>query len=620
MKRKLSLADYLHNITWLDYVIFGVTALFCFLLFSHVDGATTACNSTAYLNGHILDFYSGCHELNGGYGANYLPSTFILYAIWNLPLKILSLLPKDWGVWNGAFILWNKLLPTIFYFFSAYIIFKLCCNRLNFTIKESKLAVILFISSPIGFYSQFLFGQYDIFTVFFMILGLYFFFDRTGSKRNTFYFIGSFAIAITFKYFALLIFLVLLLLKEKRIWFILRNTVFVLLPALSMGIFYYLFDKDSFTKSVLGFRALEFTQNSGISIAEFVDIHFAPILVILILALAYFTQYKNDNELTVYSMHFCSGICFVLFGLMNWHPQWLLFAVVFWNINFILHKQTSVFLWIDLLFGIIFNIFVALSYTNTADQGLFRNGIFAFKLFYKENGSLTMGELYPLQDRNLCFAILFAIMLIYFIFSHPKFSQKEVRSSEQRLTGLIRSRFLISVLSFVIPALICLPSLIAQYNNLWQYREDVGDHIPVSFDEYGEFSQTAVLKGESISKIEVWAGTYQEELVGTSITLTVKDSNNQVLASDTIENTTISDGLLLFDVGIVPITDGETYTFTFTADQGEDEHLALFISEYEGDADIPLRTYQRHYQNNFVESPLKDMGDVILEMKILGDK
>ena len=620
MKRKLHLRYYVQNITILDYIIFGLIALFCFLLFSHVDASTTAHNASSYLDGYILNFYSGCHELNGGYAANYLPTTFILYAIWDIPLKILSVLPQEWGVWSGAFTLWSKLLPTIFYFLSAYVIYKICLQRLQLGIQESKIAVILFITSPIGFYSQFLFGQYDIFTVFFMLLGIYFYFDTASGSKSIYYFIGAFSLAITFKYYSLLIFLVLLVLKEKNIWKIIRNSILVMLPTLIIGGIYYIFDKNAFVEGVFEFRALDYTQNSGFPIAGFTNISCAPILVILILAFAYFTKYKDNQEFFRYSMHFCCGICFVLFGLMNWHPQWLLFSVFFWNISFILHPQTSVFLWIDIIFGVAFNLFVSVTYTNSADQALLKNGIFASKLYYKETETLTLADIYPFNDRDLCFAILFAIMLIYFIYSHPKFSLTKEPVHPQRLTGLIRSRFLICTLSFVVPALLCLPSIIAQYNNLWQYRAEDGDHTPVSFDEYGSFTQTVCLNGDSISEIELSVGTYGNELTGTSVTLTIQDDSGQTIASNTVENTVIRDGTLLFDVGIVPIENGQTYDFIFTASQGAGEHLALFVNEYEGDLGLPLRTYQRHYEGNYVAGANKAIDTSILEMKILGDK
>lgn len=620
MNRKLNIRNIIQNLTILDYILFGMITLFCFLIFNHTDIATTAQNSSSYLNGHILDFYSGSYELNGKYNANYLPSTFILYAIWNLPLKILGLLPTEWAVWDGAFILWNKLLPSIVYFFSSYVIYKICTNRLEFSLENSKLTVILFLSSPIGFFSQFIFGQYDIFTVFFMVLGIYFFFDLTNFRKSRYYFIALFSIAITFKYYSLLIFLVLLLLKEKRIWMIIRDSILVLLPTLMLGGIYFIFDRNAFSQSVLGFNALDYVQNGGIPISDFVSIQCAPVLTILLLAFAYFTNCKNKNEFFSYSIHYSCGICFVLFGLMRWHPQWLLFAVFFWCIGFMIHPQTSVFLWIDMIFGLVFNMFVVYTYADIADETLLKNGILSFKLFYKDGTNLSMADIYPNIGQDMSFAILFAIMLIYYIYSHPRFCTLSFTTSPKRVTGLIRSRFLICTLSFIIPALLCLPSIIAQYNNLWQYRNDTSERISVSFDEYGDFTQTAVLYGESISQVEVWVGTYGSDLTNSSIELIIEDSEHEIIATQKIENTVIQEGTLLFDLGIIPINSGETYYFTFTVSQGMGERLALFANHYEGNINLPLRTYQRHYEGNYVTATKKELNTFILDMKILGDK
>ena len=82
----------------------------------------TAGHAGEYLKGHITDFYSACYKTDELYGANYLPTTFVLFAIWNIPMKILGLLPDFMGDWTVAFAFWNKLLPTVFYFLSGYLL------------------------------------------------------------------------------------------------------------------------------------------------------------------------------------------------------------------------------------------------------------------------------------------------------------------------------------------------------------------------------------------------------------------------------------------------------------------------------------------------------------------
>ena len=75
-----------------DYILFGVIALFYFLFFTHEDIMRTGDNSLSYLmGGNPLKFYSNNFEWYNGYAANYMPTIFIIFAIWNLPLFLLSL-------------------------------------------------------------------------------------------------------------------------------------------------------------------------------------------------------------------------------------------------------------------------------------------------------------------------------------------------------------------------------------------------------------------------------------------------------------------------------------------------------------------------------------------------
>lgn len=177
--KKLNDQDNLH-INFLDWIIFMVCALGCYLLFAQVDIRITAEHSFKLLEGHIADFYTACYEWNGAYAANYLPSTYIVFALWNLPMKIIGKVPDIWGS-SMHLVLWYKLFPICMYFLSGYILEKICIENLKFSSKKARIVLYMFFTTPIAFFSQFIFGQYDIFTVFFMLLGLKYYFD---SKRQ----------------------------------------------------------------------------------------------------------------------------------------------------------------------------------------------------------------------------------------------------------------------------------------------------------------------------------------------------------------------------------------------------------------------------------------------------
>jgi uncharacterized membrane protein len=89
-----------------------------------------------------------------------------------------------------------------------YLIGKVISNNST----KAKWLSAIFASSPIAVFAVFIFGQYDIIGIFFTMLGFYYY-----VKDNRLRFSLFFSLAISVKYFALIPFLPLLLLKEKRI-------------------------------------------------------------------------------------------------------------------------------------------------------------------------------------------------------------------------------------------------------------------------------------------------------------------------------------------------------------------------------------------------------------------
>lgn len=168
-------------ITKWDWILFIVLSLFCFFSFEHGDIDATAGRGWILFHSNILNYYDVMQKWTNDYGANYLPSTFILFAIWVLPLKLLGFQdPASVGTSIFSYNMWYKLLPVLFYIASAYLIYRIALI-IGMGAKKSKICMFAYMTMPLAFFSQFIFSQYDIFTVFFMLCGMYCYF-RNGSK------------------------------------------------------------------------------------------------------------------------------------------------------------------------------------------------------------------------------------------------------------------------------------------------------------------------------------------------------------------------------------------------------------------------------------------------------
>lgn len=450
-------------------------SLICVLFFCHRDLLITAERSVGYIQSwNILDnvthFYSNSLKNLGDLGANYLPTTFIIFAIWNIPLKILNLTPhylRDWGI---PFTLWNKILPVMVFILCGYLIYKICLEEFDFSENKSKLAMFLFVSSPISFFSQFIFCQYDIFTIFFMLLGIYFYYKKNHSRKDSLYFLLSFGIAFTFKYFVILIFFILIFLREKKIVKIIEATVIVAFPAAIEVLFYYVFDKESFVNQVFNFGVLNFaTQgNSGSSDAIASRINLLYLFFFIILAFAYLKKTKSVEENISYFLFLSCGVCAILFSLMSWNPQWLLFGVPFWTLTLCINKNYKALLFLDCVFIYAFYAFVTKVFDNNVDQTLLQYGVLKNILRYKVSLPVERAmQRFFILDTKTLLTIIVCILIFYFLCSYYKFNISDFKNELRDVKIYVYIRYLYATMLFLIPAILCAVELYNQPEKLW---------------------------------------------------------------------------------------------------------------------------------------------------------
>ena len=162
----------------------------------------------------LIHFYSENYIINGPLGTTHMTYDFPIFAImvlWNIPLLLLQ---KIFGiVWynNLISILYAKSILILFAILSLWIMKKILV-LLNKTQEDIKWYKFLFVSSPIFLMVLGLFGGYDIISIFFSLVGIYYYLQDKDKQ-----FVLFFALAISLKLFALVLFIPLLLLKYKKI-------------------------------------------------------------------------------------------------------------------------------------------------------------------------------------------------------------------------------------------------------------------------------------------------------------------------------------------------------------------------------------------------------------------
>lgn len=506
-----------------DIYVFMALAGMCFLLFQQGDILHTGGSSFAYLNGHVLDFYEYNAAVPDIQVNNYLPTTYILFALWNLPLKLLGVV-TDVTQKVGLFAcMWYKLLPTLFFLGSSVIIYHIA-KKIGMGEAKAKLAVYLALTTPTAFFSQFIFGQYDAITVFFVLLGIWFW---CSGRLTAFSLI--FGVAITCKYFSLLLFLPMLFLREKSISRIIRCVALAAIPFIAEVLVYL--PSEAFREGVFGFGATGYIFTASIPTTS-------PSVSIVLLAWAglcagsYLTEPENETQMFQWFVFLGTVLMFLLFGITYWHPQWLMFAMPIFVFSLLLSKKFDVFVLLDILLMACFVIFTVNANPNHVDQQLFAGGILGDIVSKHLGYGLSMRQLFVIQDQNLVFSVFAAILLVFAIMRYPKFSSNSFEQISEMPANFLcwsRARFVVGVSIFVIPALICLVSMLTVPCSLLGQTYARADHInPITADR--KIEQYFILSDDSIlSEIAFEAGTYMRENQGTiAFSIWESDTNEEI--------------------------------------------------------------------------------------------
>jgi len=374
----------------IDYLFWGVICLFLFLSFNQTDLSTTAVNGKALLDMiwrgiNILDFY----DYNQGWPPYLLPP-YILFCIWSIPVKLLYMIfnlqpigvNDVLSVNTNLFTLWwYKLLPTLFYIGSAFIIYKICI-QLDFNKNKAKWVSFIFLIFPMATFSQFIFGQYDSFGVFFELLMVYFFLQKKILKASLIC-----MVAVTFKVFPLFIFFPLLLINEKKIIKITGYSIIALILYLFFNLIF--FKSPSFKVSESFFIGM-FNRLIAVGIpTSFGNISFFLISFLIICIFSYFIKTESKDGFTYYkyTLYIPLFIYSSLFSFILFHPQWILVLVPYLIINIFLNKNTKgmMFITIGASIGFLFTIVNVPFFRNNVDAVMINLGIFP-KIYGFYNG------------------------------------------------------------------------------------------------------------------------------------------------------------------------------------------------------------------------------------------
>lgn len=387
-------------LTRLDYIMMLLVVIGAFWVTDTACVVQTAGLSFGYLNRQFLNFYEYGREC-GMTEFEYMPLVYIIYAIWNLPLKLTLLVRYPMPEVPYYVLLWYRLLPAILYLACAYLVYKIAAE-IGMGEKKSKLCALAAFTMPVGLFLQFFYGKLMVLPLFFMLLGILFY-----TQDNRWGFVGCFAAAIACHQYVLVLFLPLLLLREKRLRYLCENLIVAVLPFMLE----YLLYRNSNT-FILNVKLYSTEQNftAGMNNGIFV-IQYVVVLWILLLGWTYFTNVKNKKELISYALFFVGMTGTATLCLTDFAAEYFIFLVPVSVLSAFLHKDTKIFLILDICWAAVLAVYVFLRY------------------FVPD--SLDMA------------ASLYTVLLLAIaVFKHPSFLAENPEELMSTYVGWLRVRFL----------------------------------------------------------------------------------------------------------------------------------------------------------------------------------
>jgi hypothetical protein len=395
--------------------IYALTLVISLLFFSHSDSIYTLIQSFGFLNGHVFDFYDFNSKQIGL--TPYFPSIYAILAIWMLPLKLMNILDTNYFVsWISMsptkevnlaqyipMILWYKTLLLTAFFSTIYYIKKISKSIAGNDIENH----ILFATSPFAIFSVMIFSGYDILGLLFCIIGFYYFL-----KNNLFLFAIYFSIAISFKFFALIIFLPLILIREKK----LKNIIKYSLIAASLCLISLLafISNKTFTENVFFMVQNKVLHGQPISLYKL-----SLLVVYTALCIKCFHQKSiNKDRLVKSSIFACYMSYLVLFFYVKWHPQWIIIILPFiCLINSYLKNKKICFLY-EIAGFISFFVLTVNIWKDNIDQKMLSDGALGKILGEYQYRIADLIDIHYFDQYGINLKTLFTL-IIYLYLLHP---------------------------------------------------------------------------------------------------------------------------------------------------------------------------------------------------------
>lgn len=366
-----------------DWLFLGsLVVICCFLFYQSYDMPITIRHSQKLLElilkarpqhfyGEVYDAAMSGYYFNDPsvvHAANY---SFLLYLIESIIISPLFIFENLFNISLSLsfYVFYTKIIMVFFTIASALILKKIGL-KFNLGVQRSNWLAFAFISSPIILFGSTTFGQFDMISIFFLLIALLKYFNKEYYK-----FCGYIAIAINIKPFAVLTLLVLIILIEKRFFQIIKY----LLSGVSLLLIEnFIFSFSQGKAETVSGMATVYDFKGRVFASGFVtmaNVSYIIVGMVIIISLAYMKKIKSDEELQVYGILFPLAMYTVFFGFILWHPQWLCIMVPFVSLATFSFANFKLNMYLEIAWGVGYILTSVLYFVNNVDTAMINQGL-----------------------------------------------------------------------------------------------------------------------------------------------------------------------------------------------------------------------------------------------------
>ena len=566
-----------------DWALLGVILLGAYAFFLYGDVRATFEHSFNFLDsvlqGRVGDFYQiAIEHTSTGHPAVYDIPLYLLFGLWNLPTYIIYRITGFHYLLSTPAQLWLKTLMVLAALIAAKVLVDIA-RDLGVSRQRSKWVAFFFLSSMTLFVPVFVIVQYDIIMIVFILLGL-----RAYLRGRLGRFLLWFAIANTFKLFAIFIFVPLLLLREKRLRVVTLQFGAGLLGLVACRAIYH--GNVAYKASTGGFMSSMLQRLTAVGIPWMGST--IPVFVVFmvgIVVFAYLRRPQGTKALAADAVYICMAIYLVFATVVPLNPYWAVmvspFAVliIFLNPRHVLLNsalETGVGTALFLLYA-----FTGYSMYNRSilDQLLLPHLVTPTAQPRYETPAHFLEAMGVTRQGSFIVGFMIACALAILVVNFPRAAMVESLGQGERIPRSVAWVRLLMPAGF--SALVLIPYFVPAVPVVYSASTDAPQAGSANILEDGARVSETITLPSTVEASSINIAFLAEEvqwLDSSVVTVEVTDaSGNRVFRTEAPANS-LHDGLHSFPADGLVLRGGEKYTVTITSRMTEGGYARVMIN------------------------------------------